>query len=586
MPHLRLFILSLVLAQCLSAAQICPAGTFIQGSRCIACPPGTYQNATSSTSCIPCPPGHFNPFRGAQYVDLCEPCPASTFRALAGGDSISSCTKCSLNTNAPPGSSRCISCSPGTIVSSCPLRLDPEGRRAHGLGLCVDCFGGCKAFPQELKCRTCPGNTFAPKSNALVCKPCPMDMISDFGASRCRFRTVRERHQCPAGFQIPRGDVKRCIPCPKGTARRSYQGECRTCRKGENTNIRGAEACTADNTPCAINFFRNRFGACQKCRKNERFDEKRLVCVPCRIGEFSEGGLQKQCNMCPRNAHTITPSFNGFGCACNAGFFLNEKFECIACPAGRFMDEKISAFPRFCAKCSPGTFAPKKGMNRCLPCPKGTIQPEKGQTKCFPCPAGTKPDKETSTQCVDVRTNCPKGTNRVQENGSVFFSCQLPASAACPSGSFKVVHDSANDSKYATCEKCFKFSRYDPARNSCAFCGPKMFSRGGTDTKCRRCPKNQNYDDDFTGCNCNDGMFNNFGQCVDCPPGSISNRRGACVKCPPGRYSDDPQGILCKECLSGTFSSKAGSTRCEKCPSGTTTFNTGSASCVRKGSLK
>ena len=68
----------------------------VEGTGCISCPAGTYQNASGKSECIPCPAGEYQSESGKSQ---CESCPAGTYTKYKG-------------------SIRCIDCPPGSYQNA------------------------------------------------------------------------------------------------------------------------------------------------------------------------------------------------------------------------------------------------------------------------------------------------------------------------------------------------------------------------------------------------------------------------------------------------------------------------------------
>lgn len=269
----------------------CKAGSFLSRGSCKLCPRGTYQNREGASNCKKCPAGYFNQYKGAQGIDLCDPCKAGTFSKTRGATSKSVCKPCPRGKDSLDGSSRCVSCPAGTVISNCPLMQEFDATLIPGM--CLACsfgFGstggaGCVRERAELKCRKCPEGYFSSKRNSKECSKCDVTKISTPGSSKCftcppgkgdgRFRegtgnkvcSACTEYQfndgkdgtcrgCPPGTQgnAKTGSVK-CVPCPVGTFNPDVFGQCRSCKPGENSSATGASSCVQDKNPCPKNFF-------------------------------------------------------------------------------------------------------------------------------------------------------------------------------------------------------------------------------------------------------------------------------------------------------------------------------------------
>lgn len=583
----------------------CKEGTFLKGNKCILCPPGTYQNETGAIRCKPCPQGYFNKFKGAQGRDLCEACPAGTFSGQKGATSIETCKPCAKGKNSVPGSTGCLSCPPGDIISKCDdgFRYEPP---VGFVGRCADCFRGCSFKPEKLKCRPCRFDSFSAKKNSLECTECPYEQLSLPGSSKCtncppgtgnrgfdrddNFKicfpcdnyvfndgSTGFCRGCPPGFiGEKKSKATKCVPCPAGTKREAGDTKCMRCKRGENTSIKGASFCMPDDTPCAANFFRNKFGACQRCSIFQRLDLAKKECVPCKKNHVSEGGLSTTCRKCPPGSHASSIGLRG--CNCNGGHIFSSSFQCTPCPPGAYRPDSANEFTPYCSPCDPGSYSPKSGMSKCLKCPIGKVQPLVGQKKCVSCPKGLRPELPTVARCVDPKSNCAPGEVRSVEGG--YVRCAQSLSEPCPPGSVKSISGSGKF-KSAFCSRCGTSERYDPVSNTCKWCGGRSFSKGGLDTVCKKCPSGESYSD--VGCTCEAGGYVK-GKCVKCKPGLIPLGVLGCQPCPPGTFRNDKDSFECEICPAGTFS-EGSAGKCTPCPAGTTSFGVGESNCVKLGAL-
>jgi hypothetical protein len=114
----------------------CPSGTFgvnsgaTDVSQCSPCPTGTWSQATglnSSALCIPCMSGYYNNQTGSTSASTCIACPAGTQSLIPGASSLANCQYCTLGYYSNQGSSRCTQCPYRTIstanftgCTSCP----------------------------------------------------------------------------------------------------------------------------------------------------------------------------------------------------------------------------------------------------------------------------------------------------------------------------------------------------------------------------------------------------------------------------------------------------------------------------------
>lgn len=321
-------------------AQRCGPGKFLQNNYCILCPPGFWKSNLFFTECKPCQKGTYNPYSGAQGIDVCIPCPQNTFNNRARASSRAQCLPCPPGTFSPPGSPHCLRCEPGQrayfdlpIIGVCNffheefrstafLCSEGDSNELRKLTCIID-----YDIPFKYTCRPCYSDSFTDEPNASeICKCCPAGTTSNSertmclpappcpprsvrsGRSDCRecsdFR-VSDRSSdncraCPQGFLGNKENgATGCIPCSAGTARSPSRAKCSACKPGENSFVTGAQFCLPGKTPCAPNFFRNSNGVCTKCTTGQRFEPNSKSCIQCPDNAVSSGALSTTYSPCP-----------------------------------------------------------------------------------------------------------------------------------------------------------------------------------------------------------------------------------------------------------------------------------------------
>lgn len=605
-------IIILVLIPGGNSQQPCQLGKFLKNTGCEKCPPGTFQDETGATSCKPCPAGHYSSVHGIQGIDLCLPCPIGTFNPLKGSTSRSACKACLPGTNAREGSSKCISCPPGTFISNCGKQPNLDIFNDFR-GTCYDCFLGnlgvtCDpVLPVSPICQRCGGRNFFPIStrNSLSCEKCPDGTFFDESISECK----TEPTSCPPGrdlldgrcqkctfFQFNDGTFDgcrtcpdgsqgnamtgstRCDPCPPGTFKRMTQDDhCLPCRKGENSFVTGARYCFNDNLEkCPPGFFKSENGACLKCTVFERYEPRKKTCVSCPKNALSEGGLSRICKKC--GIGMITSSqYKRCVCEPGWGFVLGSNgSKCEKCAPGSANNDAAG----ICVKCGKNLIAPFAGSSQCIPCPDGTEQPREGQRKCvtkLPCEKGLIV-RELFEGCVEPETNCPPKHRRIVVSGFL-PACEPISSSDCPLGTAPIL--SGPLQTFLTCMSCFRGNKYDPEQMRCVPCGKNEVSKGSVERTCTKCQKGTISIDNE--CRCADGRQFLRGQCVKCPRGTFGFRKvDGCVPCPAGSFSEGGDIEDCQLCPAGTFTNQPGQNRCTPCLTGMTSFGFGETGCVPK----
>lgn len=362
----------------------CPGDEFFDNSvnECKKCGPGLTSTATNGVLCLPedfgCPSNFFRNNDGK-----CETCPRQT--RLSEKKKI--CVPCPENHESNGGiNTRCTPCPPGMIFTDGPV-----GSRCY----CKPGFGFVEGL-NGMKCERCPPGT---ASNGLnMCRRCPTGTFAaNSGSKECA--------DCPKGMSQPNRGASSCITpiCDKGLTI-SNEGECvvpgtgcpRNSRREERFEFPGqiqcqAERCPSDTVLMTFETFSGTIRECGGCRRDQRFVEDTSTCVSCTEGEFSEGGLSKDCKRCPPgqvfslfyDSCVCSDSRQTKGGRCvvcpkgTAGFFDIEG--CLPCPKGTISDSNGSSF---CSKCPAGTFSNKTGSSRCIKCPPGTRSFGSGNTKC------------------------------------------------------------------------------------------------------------------------------------------------------------------------------------------------------------
>ena len=72
----------------------CPSGMYGASGKCLACPPGKYQDETGQPSCKDCPPGKYQSAKGQQS---CKDCPPMSYQNEKGQSGCKRCTVGSFN---------------------------------------------------------------------------------------------------------------------------------------------------------------------------------------------------------------------------------------------------------------------------------------------------------------------------------------------------------------------------------------------------------------------------------------------------------------------------------------------------------
>ena len=155
-----------------TSCQTCDSGSYLDGTSCTECTPGTYDHDSSSaTACEPCPDGHF--CYGGTHSEVCQTCSGGTYKT-------SDCTS-QVNT----GCRTCpfgFACDGSETTVECQNGQETQRDGAHaatGAAVCHTCTAGYKEVNH--KCEPCPSGTFQNVAGQQSCFPmttCTADQAS------------------------------------------------------------------------------------------------------------------------------------------------------------------------------------------------------------------------------------------------------------------------------------------------------------------------------------------------------------------------------------------------------------------------
>lgn len=111
-----------------------------------------------------------------------------------------------------------------------------------------------------------------------------------------------------------------------------------------------------------------------------------------------------------------------------------------------------------------------------------------------------------------------------------------------------------------------------PETTECKKC--ELGSRDIERKLCTPCPENMFFDK-TQGCKyCPAGSYLNGNNCVFCPAGFYSEGYGqGCIECQPGKYANIPNSSYCSKCKFPKYSDKYGTVNCKSCPKGQVSYN-------------
>ncbi|KAL8441974.1 hypothetical protein Emag_006751 [Eimeria magna] len=483
------------------------------------CEPGKYNpnpGASSIGDCIPCPAGYV--CTGSHLPEPDGPCSAGAY--CTGGALSSRQYVAEVGYYAPEGSSMQYLCKPGSFAPHTGLAecyLCPPGwiTTEEGQEGCRHCFEGHYCPKAGLSSAIkCPAGTYRDTGHAASiagCHQCPPFMACTHeGLGSKTFVNCEPGYYCIYGSSSPRPentsndyDINKAGPCPRGFY------------------------CEGDKPP--VPCPRGTLGLNEKQTNVDQ-------CVECPGGTecAALGGLESE--ICPE----------GFLCPVRT---VNARRKENLCPEGH----QCQAGSDSGRECPKGTFAPFKGMAKCLKCPAG-----------FLCESRSTEYESQSCQkghfCLEAATEatpCPIGTVGLATNLSSESLCLM-----CPPGHY-----------------CSSTSREDfPGVQECP---AGTYSSPGAKSKeeCVKCP---------TGSFCPQSASIP----IPCPAGMLCANTGlheAEGECPAGKFckvraNEATQeqvciaGAYCPEgspgpllCPIGKYSPTTGAQNdesCEECPAG------------------
>lgn len=227
------------------------------------------------------------------------------------------CRYCKIGEFAPPQSSRCYECKPGTINvwnfnATCdtplPANATLRQREYHGVftpdfkysclylsDTCKPCGTGKIANSNRTACLECPRGTYQPLEASDTCIPCPAGSYSEKGWRECQ--------ACPL-FTAFNADLNECRPV--GCAQNQVtlaNGTCSNCTDNHFMpfplqHIKQAKSCW----PCARNYYRTgSMAVCEPCPAGSAGKNDGPGCVLCKGREWSGEVGSAQCTLCTEN---------------------------------------------------------------------------------------------------------------------------------------------------------------------------------------------------------------------------------------------------------------------------------------------
>jgi hypothetical protein len=348
------------------------------------------------------------------------------------------------------------------------------------------------------------------------------------------FKLLCAARRCATGFYYTGTTCAQCTPCPAGQhnvgCSETAAGGCVDCATCLSTYYRSG--CGGLNAGTCVRCSQCAGGSSFKGCDGGGISDSRS-CDGCEIGKYSPGGYERDCQNCPENTFTTTPST--IACrpctTCRDGItyqsatcifygISSKDTVCTACPA--------CTTGQYRTGCT-GTTA--GGCSRCGECNAGYYR------------SGCRESGESLGEC----TACPEGS--FCEGGTKsFFDWEV---TSCLEGNYLSIVPSAKAD--GVCSPCL-------ANNYCAggmaapiTCPAGWYCQTGKKTQCP------------SGSYCTEGVK----QPTGCNAGTYSATVGAssasaCQNCPAGKVAESLGASACVLCLEGTFSI-AGAVACSNC---------------------
>lgn len=515
---------------------VCPIGFFcLSGTPMVyyfACPPGTYNTATTGTSpasCTACPAGS-SCMTGSSAVSPCGQgfyCPAGTQRAnqfpcLSGTysvstslDSAAACTACDSGYYCPGGTNKEYSCPPGTYLGT----------------------GGTSAS----SCIACTAGKYCGTPNTVTPTDCGAGYYCNTGATAplictigyyCSSTTTTSSTavQCSAGYL-----------CPYGV--------------GVVPTAGSAYACVAGYY-CLV---------------------QALFVIPCPPGTYrsSTGGTSiSDCSVTPPGYYLDTYAATTSGTVCMAGYYCpSGTTQPIPCPIGTYNPSTQKSALSDCLACPAGLYCPNVATSAGNPCPKGSYCVAGVSTPTF-CPVGTYAPN-TNTVSLAACTNCDAGKycdtpGLVAVSGScsagyICYSASITATPVgqtygdlCPAGSYCP----AGTATVVSCPSG-TFNNYQGQSDSsgCIICPVGFYCASAV------LP--------YPSGPCDPGYFCGTQQTTATPAAGAAQAgyfapggTPAQIPCLIGTYQDQTAQSSCKACPAGSYCPSAGMSSPTACPSG------------------
>ncbi|WAQ97074.1 SCUB2-like protein [Mya arenaria] len=501
----------------------CDVGTYWDGTDCVDCAKGSYQDKLYQTSCVNCIAGYTTPTFGSESDSDCfDPC--ADGRTWDGEE----CVACGLNRYRDrTNQNQCQDCDAGLVTVTDTAITDADCK--------ANCQKGSYFDFTDLECKECPVGKFQALPNQYHCEDCPPGKTTDAIASDSEQACI-DVCDTPGQVLEPGGtSADDCVDCPKGSY---HEGTiCLQCPQGETTETTGSlsqnfcildckagEERSADGSmcvPCPKDKYQTEAdridGVCKPCPTGKDncpagsfYSSLSQKCEVCPAGKYQSMSLMESCDSCPSWKTTLQPGATSRDqCvdACGSGYEFDGDV-CDECPRGEFRTENVhdecqpcddqhttlataSTSKNDCVPiCSPGTYY-NSISQACAQCEEGTYNPEPYQSECPPCPA----DKPLSMpHRLSCRESCEAGKFYRISSGTCVPCPQSTynnmvgqeSCKPCPDGKHTNGEGKTNvlDCRLDWCDAGYL---YVDATRSCVPCGVGLY-RSDSDATCQQCP--------------------------------------------------------------------------------------------------
>ena len=262
---------------------------------CQACPAGTEQPASASSTCVACAPGYINAVPG---TPSCAPCAGGTIQFL---NSLA-CTTCPVGSYSAGGATVCLACPANTYSSGgasqctpCPYFSISLG--GGGIGQCVCQAGYVGSYSPSFVCTACASGTYS-LLNASSCSSCGPGSYSVSPAGQCV--------QCARGTYQPSSGLGACLPCQAGTLSDPGAAQCSPCPS--------PLYCTGGGLyfSCPLGTYSNLLGLLSADQ-----------CPICPVNSFCQASGEIEA--CPAHTTSSAGSTSKLNCLCNPGYVCTYK---------------------------------------------------------------------------------------------------------------------------------------------------------------------------------------------------------------------------------------------------------------------